>query len=123
MVQEDKFIENLLELDGMRYVIHESLGLWVKFEVKRITPTRNCPHGIRYSFSMHDKSNKRIMGFDNAHPIEYDKKVNVKAKRIYDHWHRDQNDNGRPYSYESAGKLMEDFWKAVDRVVKKLDGE
>jgi hypothetical protein len=36
MIKDDKTIENLLDLDGVRYVIDEQSGLWVKFEVKKL---------------------------------------------------------------------------------------
>jgi hypothetical protein len=120
MSQEDKTIENLLDLDGARYVIDERLGLWVKFAAKRVKPTKDRPHGIKYSLTLHDKADRRIMGFDNAHAVEYGKKKSVKPKRTYYHWHRDANDEGRPYEYKNAGKLMEDFWKEVDKKLKKL---
>ncbi len=121
MSQKYSGIENLLELDGVRYVIDERLGLWVKFETKKIQPTKDRPHGIRYSLTLHGRSNERIMGFDNAHAIEYGAKKNVAPKRTYDHWHRDGPDDGQPYGYQNAGKLIEDFWKAVETIVKKLE--
>jgi hypothetical protein len=107
--KEDITVANLLELDGERFVINETLGLWVKFEIKRVPKTKNKSHGIKYSLILHDKSNKRIMGFDNAHAIEYGAKKNVAPLRTYDHWHRDEQDEGRPYHYFNAGKLLEDF--------------
>jgi len=122
MSQEDITIENLLELDGVKYVIDEHLGLWVKFEAKRVQPSENRPQGIKYSLTLHDRSNTRMMGFDNAHAIEFGAKTNVAPKRIYDHWHKDESDNGRPYNYKNAGKLIEDFWKEVDKMTKKLGG-
>ncbi len=73
-MQSNKDFENLLDLDGLRYVIDENLGLWVKFEVKHVPPTLNRPHGIKYSLTMHDRFNERLIGFDNAHAIEYDAK-------------------------------------------------
>lgn len=121
MSKEDKTIENLLELNGVRYVIDEHSGLWVKFEAKLTAPSKDRPHGIRYSLSLHDRSNKRIMGFDNAHAVPYGGKVNVAPKRTYDHWHRDESDNGRPYDYKNTGKLIEDFWNEVENVIKKLE--
>jgi hypothetical protein len=121
MLQRDKTLENLLELDGVKYVIDEHLGLWVKFEARKIEPSKERPHGIRYSLTLHDRFNARLMGFDNAHAIEHGGKVQVAPKRTYDHWHRDGSDNGRPYHYENAGKLMEDFWKEVEKIVKKLE--
>lgn len=120
MLEQDKTIENLLELNGIRYVIEEHLGLWVKFEVKLVEPSQDRPHGIRYSLSLHDRFNKRIMGFDNAHAVEHGRKAKVASKRVYDHWHRDESDNGRPYEYKNAGKLIEDFWKEVDKVTERL---
>ena len=35
--------EDLLELDGVRYVIDEHLGLWVKFEAVRVKPSNARP--------------------------------------------------------------------------------
>ena len=61
------------------------------------------------------------MGFDNAHAVEYGGKTNVAPKRSYDHWHRNESDDGRPYDYKNAGKLIEDFWKEVEKVIKTLE--
>jgi hypothetical protein len=62
MLQRDKTLENLLELDGVKYVIDEHLGLWVKFEARKIEPSKERPHGIRYSLTLHDSFNARLMG-------------------------------------------------------------
>ena len=121
MILADKTIENLLDLDGIRYVIDERLGLWVKFEIQEVTATKDRPHGIRYSLTLHDRSNKRIMGLDNAHAIEHSEKRTVAPKRTYDHWHRDITDKGQPYNYTNAGKLIEDFWKEVSKIQKQLE--
>lgn len=64
----DHTLENLLELNGERILIDESLGLWVKFEVIK---TQSRQQGIKYSLTLHDKSNNRILGFDNSHEIKY----------------------------------------------------
>lgn len=121
MVKEDKSIENLLELDGVRYVVDEHLGIWVKFEAKRVEFSKDRPHGIKYSLTLHDRRNVRLMGFDNAHPVEYGGKVNVAPKRAYDHWHRDGTDTGRPYHYENAGKLIRNFWEEVEKILNRLE--
>lgn len=120
MTQDEKLIENLLDLDGIRYVIDEKLGVWVKFEVKKVVHSNHRPHGIKYSLTLHDRTNKRIMGFDNSHAIEYGEKRNVAPKRTYDHWHRDGDDEGTPYGYINAGKLLDDFWKEVEKKLRKL---
>ncbi|EKD53875.1 MAG: hypothetical protein ACD_60C00143G0017 [uncultured bacterium] len=116
MIQKDKTIENLLDLDGIRYVIDDQLGLWVKFEVKKVTATKERPHGIRYSLTLHDRFNKRMIGFDNAHAIQHRGKRKISPKITYDHWHRGNSDQGRPYHYLNAGKLLEDFWKEVSEI-------
>ena len=113
----DHTLENLLDLDGERIVVDDALGLWVKFEVKK-TVSRH--QGIRYSLTLHNKNNKRIMGFDNSHEIEYGAKKVVSPQRTHDHWHFDENDAGRPYQYTNAVQLIEDFWKEVNNRVNAL---
>ncbi len=122
-MKRDDSLENLLDLDGVRYVVQERLGLWVKFEAREIDPNQARPHGVRYSLTLHDRHNRRIMGFDNAHAVLYGGKKGVLSKKMYDHWHRDQNDEGRPYNYKNAGKLIEDFWKEVEKILKKMEEE
>ncbi|HYF97835.1 MAG TPA: DUF6516 family protein [Coxiellaceae bacterium] len=112
--------ELLLELDGVSYVIDDLLGLWVKFEVKRVKQTAIRPHGIKYSLSLHDKFNARLMGFDNAHSISYRLKQKARAVRITDHWHEDYRDSGQPYHYVSAERLLTDFWIEVERILTIL---
>ena len=51
MKTTDHTLENLLELNGERIIIDESLGLWVKFEIIK-TPSRQ--HGVKYSLTLHD---------------------------------------------------------------------
>ena len=113
---QDHTLENLLDLDGDIYVIDETAGYWVKFAVRRVTPTPERPHGVEYSLTMHDSSNRRLVGFDNAHPVPGAKRSQRGVGRAYDHWHR--LGTARPYPYENAAKLVSDFWEAVDKVLK-----
>lgn len=122
-MSQDESIENLLDLNGEKFIIDEKLGLWVKFEARKIAPTPDRPHGIKYSLTLHDRTNKRIMGFDNAHVLEYGGKKNVPHKKVFDHWHRDGTDEGRPYKYVDAGKLLTDFWNEVDKKIKEIKGD
>ena len=39
---------------------------------------------------------------------------------MYDHWHRDNSDEGQPYIYKNAATLLEDFWREVDKYCEKL---
>jgi hypothetical protein len=38
----------------------------------------------------------------------------------YDHRHRNSGDKGVPYVFESAHRLLEDFFAEVDRVIKEV---
>ena len=118
-MKDDKTLKNLLDLDGVKMVIDEAIGLWVKFEVS-ITSSSVRSNEIHYSLSLHNKLGHRIMGFDNAHEIKYGAKRMVAPKRTFDHWHFDEFDEGRPYDYVNAGKLMEDFWLEVEKKLTLL---
>ncbi len=85
--------------------------------------SKEYPHGVRYSLTLHNSSNQRILGFDNAHAVAYGGKRHVAPKWTYDHWHYDENDRGRPYSYIDAGTLIEDFWKAVENKLTSIKGD
>lgn len=116
-------LEELLYLDGT--IISQSDGCWVKIEAKTTKQiTAGRPHGIRYSLTLHTRSGKRILGYDNAHPIR-EKKGKHAAHRhsAYDHKHKNAKDKGQPYHFINAQQLMIDFWKDVDKTLKKYQEE
>ena len=48
------------------------------------------------------------------------KKFKFVGQRLpYDHRHRTSSDKGVPYPFESAYRLLEDFFAEVDRVIKE----
>ncbi|MDY0044817.1 MAG: DUF6516 family protein [Syntrophales bacterium] len=105
----------LLNLDGLTEFI-EGGSYWVKFEVWKVDPTEHIPNGIRYSLTLHDRSNTRILGFDNAHSY-HSKKRRYKAQKItWDHTHK--SNKIFPYEFDSASQLIEDFWKEVYKLIK-----
>lgn len=114
--EHDHTLENVLELDGSVLVIDE-LGHWVKFEVQRVVADQSRPQGIKYSMTLHDENNKRLAGFDNAHAVRTSKGPGGKPLAPCDHRH--YYETQKPYKYENAGKLVEDFWKLVDQVLKE----
>jgi len=80
----------------------------------------DAQHGIRYSLSLHDKYGTRVLGYDNAHAVKPPKKFKFAGQRLpYDHRHRTSSDKGVPYTFESAQRLLEDFFAEVDRVIKE----
>jgi hypothetical protein len=115
----DDSLETLLDLDGQVYVIDEH-GRFVKFIVKREPASENKPHGLSYSLTLHERSGKRLMGFDNAHAVKRPGSKYLARIKEYDHKHSHPDDPGRPYEFVTAAQLVEDFWKEVDRILETL---
>ena len=96
-------------------------GYWANFKVRRVTVTANYPHGIKYSLTLHRRGGHRVLGYDNAHlpeNLKGWKKPDGSALTDRDHRHwRDQEAD--PYTFVSPGKLLEDFWADVDRMLKE----
>ncbi len=88
----------------------------VKFEVRSITPTREKPHGLDYSLTLHGPSGEWLVGFDNAHSVKASEGPGGK-REVWDHKHRLRTI--RPYDYSNAAALIEDFWKFVDDVLEE----
>ena len=111
---EDETLEILLQLDGEIFPMDK--GCWTKFEVKRVTPSPNIPQGIKYSLTFHDRHNRRIIGFDNAHAYKPKRKKFGARKVTWDHKHLQKRISA--YEYGSAGQLLEDFSVAVEKYLK-----
>lgn len=110
-------LEWLLDYDGRRSFF--ASGHFLKFEIRRVEQSGQVPHGIAYSFTFHDPEGRRLLGFDNAHPVPHKGGAFVKAKPEADHWHRTAEDEGRPYTFVSVEKLLEDFFTEVEKLCKK----
>ena len=105
-------LETLLDLDGEIFMM--DAGYWVKFEVKRVSPSTRIPHGIRYSLTLHDRNNVRVIGFDNAHAIKPKGRRRYSVQKVT--LGSQTPDRKRyPYEFESASQLLNDFWAAVDK--------
>jgi hypothetical protein len=112
----DSGIRNLLDLDGS--ILDQGDGYWIKIEAREVEPTKDIPHGIRYSLTMHEPYGKRILGYDNAHAVKPPKKFKYAGQRLpYDHRHRHVSDHGVPYAFVDAHQLFADFFEEVDTVL------
>jgi hypothetical protein len=110
----DTGIETLLDLHGITYRLEA--GYWVKFEARRVAISRQIPHGIYYSLTLHDRNNIRVIGFDNAHGYPPPKRKKFGGRKVA--WdHRHNREKIFPYEYENAAQLLEDFWEEVERLV------
>ena len=107
-------LEWLLDYDGRQHFF--ASGHFLKFEIRLVEQSGQVPHGIAYSLTCHDQDGTRLLGFDNAHPVPHAGGKFVKTKPDADHWHRTVNDEGRPYAFVSAAKLLEDFFTEVEKL-------
>lgn len=95
----DASLESLLELNGERFLLDN--GYWTKIEARIVDPSDEVPHGIKYSLTLHDKNNTRILGYDNAHGIKPKKK---KYKVNIVEWdHKHEKNKIKPYEFENVG--------------------
>jgi hypothetical protein len=108
-------LEFLLAFDGRVHWLEQ--GYRLKFEIKRVEPTQERPHGLRYAFTLHDPDGKRLVGFDNAHAVAAIGSPFKERPPAADHWHRTEKDEGRPYHFLNAQRLIEDFFSEVRRIL------
>lgn len=111
----DPGLDTLLDLHGQTLFVDE-VGHWVKLIVRRTEVTPERPHGLSYSLTLHAPDGTRLVGFDNAHPPRL-RRPRARRSRASDHSHRLRT--VRPYDYKDAAALLEDFWKAVDEVLRE----
>ena len=121
MRKRDRSLDALLDLDGQVLVIDDE-GHVVRFAVRRSGVTAARPHGLSYSLTLHDRTGRRLAGFDNAHSVRRPGGRYAEQPRVYDHVHRGPDDKGRPYQFVSPGRLVEDFWNEVSRVLGEGQG-
>lgn len=115
MESQEHTLEFLLAFDG-RCHWYEG-GYHVRFQIKCVKPTNERPHGLRYSFTLHDPKGKRLIGFDNAHGVRAPGGKGRRKAAAVDHWHRTERDKGRPYAFKDAETLVDDFFAKVERVL------
>jgi len=114
---QDRGADALLDLDGQVFVVDPKGEYWVRFVVRRVEPSPERPHGLNYSLTLHGPDGRRLVGFDNAHPVRKSRRPGGASKGAYDHRHR--MDRVRPYRFRDAVTLIEDFWAEVDRFLKE----
>jgi hypothetical protein len=110
----DDALERLLEYHGLRYYLANAW--YVKFRIWRVAVSEARPHGIRYSFTLHDDLNERLLGFDNAH--------GVPRQVAHDHQHTFRRTKQIfRYSFVNADKLLSDFMTAAEDACQRENVE
>jgi len=108
-------LEFLLLSMGAFIISKGATGL--RFEIERVKATKERPHGLAYSFTLHAPDGTRLVGFDNAHGVPAKASRSKPKPPASDHWHRTQSDLGRPYQFKNAEGLIDDFFDEVERVL------
>ena len=106
----DVSLDVLLDLHGLVLVVDPEGGHWVRFIVRRVPVSSAKPHGLDYSLTLHGREGDRLAGFDNAHAVH-----GQPWGKAHDHKHRFRS--LRPYEYQNALTLLQDFWALVDEVL------
>lgn len=108
----DEAMHRLLDYNRRRYWL--SNGWSISFRVAEVPTTAGRPHGIKYSFTLHDVDRTRLLGFDNAHGIP--------RVQAFDHRHRFRRTaEVVPYDYKGADELICDFFAAVEAACRHED--
>jgi hypothetical protein len=116
--QPDYGIETLLNLDG--WTTEVGGGFWLSIKAFRVPPDACRPHGLNYSLTMHRPGGKRILGYDNAHAPKLGSGPAAKSQRRAGGCdHRHFRERLAWYDFESAGKLVEDFWTDVQTILEE----
>lgn len=116
--QPDHTLEYLLAFDGHIHYLEK--GYFLKFEVKRVEATKKRPYGLSYSLTLHAPDKTRLIGFDNAHGVPALGSRFKQRPQANDHWHRTEDDPGRPYEFKDAATLINDFLDEAERVLGEL---
>jgi len=96
----------LLDFDRRRYWLVN--GWSIRFRIAEIEASTERPHGIKYSFTLHDHDGSRLLGFDNAH--------GVPRKETYDHRHGFRRSKQLvAYEFRGPDELICDFFAAVEQ--------
>ena len=113
-------LDYLLDLYGE--ILAQKYGSLIKIEARKLEKvTKEYPHRVKYSLTLHDRYGKRLLGFDNAHLIKTRKRGRFIGRAVaYDHKHLGPDDEGVPYVFESAEQLLADFFTEVDKVLNGM---
>ena len=97
-MKHDLGLDLLLQLDNEVFPMEN--GYWTKIEARVVVSNEHIPHGIRYSLTLHNSNNIRVLGYDNAHAIKPKKKKYGAKRVVWDHKHKKKTIE--VYEFESA---------------------
>lgn len=117
MPREDEGLACLLELDGRRDHLRGRARSTVHCQADR-HDARNAARYFVFA-DLPRTACRRLIGYDNAHGVPHRGGRFVRRQSAFDHWHRDETDEGQPYRFVSAEKLIADFFDEIARILKE----
>jgi len=119
-----KWDESEYLLDLNRFTVGFDNGFWITIRVTRTSSSEAMPHGLQYALTLHGRNDDRILGYDNAHPVDAASGPGRKSRRprTADHVHR-RGKQPVPYKFASPLQLLEDFWRDVHRAIDEDVGQ
>jgi hypothetical protein len=112
LLRDEIQLEFLLALDSRIHHLKDG-----DIEATRVTATDRRPHGLSYSFTFNAPDGRRLIGFDNTHRGPAAGSRFKRRPPSNDHWHRTENDRGRPYLFRDAETLIDDSFREVEQVL------
>lgn len=109
VAEEDHALALLLSLDGLEFQFARDYV--VKIAARETGVSKERPHGIKYSMTLHDLAGRRIYGIDNAHA--------VRGRTEYDHRHVHGAKKIVSYEYRGVAELLHDFYHEVERILRE----
>jgi hypothetical protein len=106
-------LQYLLELDGEIFPLEN--GFWIFIQSRLVKPATTTPHGIKYALTLHDRMNRRLLGYDNAHAIKVGGRGVQTTRRTWDHRHR--RNRVEPYEFKDVYQLLDDFLREASRII------
>lgn len=99
-MKRDTGLDTLLDMNDYRFVFPNKY--WWKIEAYLVEPSKERPHGIRYTLTFHSAIGARIFGMDNKH-VPKNKRKGFHGRIVsYDHVHLNEDDQGTPYVFIDA---------------------
>jgi hypothetical protein len=86
----------------------------VAIRAVKVAPSKDRPHGLQYSITLHNPKGERMLGYDNAHGVDAPAS---RKKRAFDHRH--YRGKSKTYIFRSPAELLVDFWEDVEVILKE----
>ena len=104
--------------DGQTHWFEKGFHATFRFWIGK--PGAKRAHPYRYELVLHDPQGRRILGYDNAHPVKWKSGQFMQRDQHPDHFHRDRSDKGRPYAFVSLTQLLEDFYEKTEQALAEF---